>query len=300
MTNEITLFSRIARLPLRQRRAALRLWWHVEKARGHVPGFGLADTFARLLRLPMREALETDREAVFHDWLASLEWLSLVDRPLEEIRRDIDRVEIDDEALFARLASWDKPILLAPLHMGCYPLGLARLMNTHFRGRKMLILRGRDDREAETHVMRRISELGCEMRFLQVKEKSQFLGAVRYARDGAVIVSFIDLPASYGTPCDVSLFDQPARIALGIDAFARLADATIVPLAVTSGLKCDTVRVGHPFDVPDGSPQTRAMVARTFVKHITTTVADHPAQWHMWQRIEEFMVDETPPAAEVA
>ncbi len=48
--------------------------------------------------------------------------------------------------------------------------------------------------------MERITEFGMPVRFLTVTDRAGYLPAIRYARRGAVIVVFADLPPRYGKP----------------------------------------------------------------------------------------------------
>ena len=57
------------------------------------------------------------------------------------------------------------------------------------------------------------------------------------ARGGAVIVTFVDLPAQYGGPTNVDLFGQPATLGIGIDSLARVVGATVAPLCVSSSTR---------------------------------------------------------------
>jgi KDO2-lipid IV(A) lauroyltransferase len=289
MSADATTLARIARLPLPMRRAAVVGAVRAGLVLGRLQTFGAAPLLMSCLRLPQREALRLDRDMVVHDWLASMEWLALLSRSAPQLRRDIARVRVDDEDMLIRLAERGKPILFAPLHMGCYAFGFARIMERYFKGRRMLILRARDDREIETRVMQRVSETGCDMRFLKVADKRDYAKAIRFARAGAVIVSFVDLPASYGGPTDVELLGHPATIGMGVDSLARTCGATVVPVSVSSGIGGDTVHVGRPFEVVESGLHEQQRVARIVRRHIETSVAAHPAEWHMWTRFHEFL-----------
>lgn len=280
-----------ARLPLPIRRRAFKAVWPARRLRHGRPTLGLAPVFERTLRVSRAEARSLDAEALFSDRLVQLEWLSLLVRSHGAIRADMRRVAMPERRLIESIASGDKPVILAPMHMGCFALAFAAIIDTLFAGRRMLILRNREDRPVETAVMQRIREVGVDMRFLNVNRKQDFLKAIRFAREGAVIVSFIDLPGSYGAPFDTTLFGQPARIAMGIDQLARLTEATVVPLAITSTLAGDTIHVGQPFEVADSHPETRHRVAEGVRRHIERSILRAPEQWFMWPRLEEYLCE---------
>lgn len=278
-----------ARMPLYWRRRVLRTYWRTECISGRADRFGLAPVFRSVLRMPAGEAVRLDREIAYHDLIGAVEWASLLHRSRAEIYRDTDRTTIRDRAMLDRLARSRQPIILAPLHMGCFALPFARIMHDYFRDRSMLILRAREDLPQETTAMRRISEIGIDMRFLNVREKQNYVDAVKFARAGAVIVSFIDLPASYGGPASVKLFGYDARLAMGIGSLARLIEGTIVPLSVQSSMAGDVVEIGRPFQSLESGPDEKARVADLVRRHIETSVLAHPEQWHMWSRFAEFL-----------
>lgn len=284
----------VAGLPLRIRRGLLRASWRARRLSRTPPGFGLAPVFESLLRVPRAEAARLDGEAVYADRLQELEWLALLNRPHRDIAADLRRLRVAGRALFERAATGGKPVILAPIHMGCFVLPLAGLIHNTFRGRRMLILRAREDHPLETRVMERINEAGVEMRFLNVRDKQDYIDAIRFARTGSVIVSFLDLPASYGVAADTTLFGRPVRLGLGIDGLARLTEGTVIPLSVTSGVAGDELHASEPFEVADNAPETRRGVVDRVRRHIEASVLRAPEQWAMWPRLDEFLIDDAP------
>lgn len=281
--------ARLAGLPLTWRRRALRALVASRRLLGRDKGDGFAATFESVLRLPRREALRLSREAIHHDLASEIEWCAMHRRPIAAIRRDIDRVTVSDPAVMERVAATGRPVILAPLHMGAYVLGLAALTLRYFPGRPMLVLRQRDDMVLETEVMERLRETGADMRFLNVSKRADFLSAVRYAQKGAVIVTFCDLDPSYGAPAEMPMFGLPFRFAFGTDALARLTGATVVPVATTMDDHGDTVRLGQPFEVRGNAPEERAQVAAIMRRHIQGAIAARPEQWHLWPLLADYL-----------
>ncbi|QRE74012.1 hypothetical protein [Methylobacterium aquaticum] len=282
-------YARLASLPLAWRRRALRALVASRRLLGRDKGDGFAATFESVLRLPRREALRLSREAVHHDVAAEIEWCALHKRPIAAIQRDIDRVTVSDPAVMERVAAAGRPVILAPLHMGAYVLGLAALMLRYFPGRPMLILRQRDDMAMETEVIERLREVDVDVRFLTVGERSDFLSAVRFAQKGAVVVVFCDLDPSYGAPAEMPMFGLPFRFAFGTDTLARLTGATVVPVATTMDDHGDTVGLGQPFEVRGNAPEERAQVAGIMRRHIQAAIAGRPEQWHLWPMLADYL-----------
>lgn len=289
MMKRVVTSAAFATLPLYWRRRVVRTVWRTQCLTGRAARFGLAPLFRSVLRMPWTEAMRLDREVAYQDMIAAAEWATLLRRSRAAILRDTDRTVIRGRAVLEQLARTHQPIILAPLHMGCFAMPFARIMHDIFIDRSMLILRTRDDLPEDTAAMRRIAEIGIDMRFLNVREKQNYVDAVKFARAGAVIVNFVDLPASYGGPAPVELFGLPARLAMGIGSLARLTEATIVPVAVHSSMAGDVVEVGRPFQSLETGSDEKARVADLVRRHIETSVLAHPEQWHMWTRFGEFL-----------
>jgi phosphatidylinositol dimannoside acyltransferase len=283
------MLSDISRLPLRLRRRALRLWWRAVQLTGKTPALGVEEILKYVLHLSNSEATRIEQEIVYQDMIAMAEWAAILKRSRHGLERDFDAISFSDSGVLEQAARSGNPIIFAPIHMGCFVLPFAKIMVDHFAGRRMLILRAREDRPDETRAMQRVADFGIEMRFLNVNEKQKYLDAVRFAREGAVIVSFADLPASYGAPASVTLFGKPIRLAMGVVSLARLTDATVIPLAVHSSVDGDVVNIGHPFETYQKGPSEKARIASIMRRHIEDGIRETPEQWHMWPRFDEFL-----------
>ncbi|MFH6786132.1 MULTISPECIES: LpxL/LpxP family acyltransferase [Methylobacterium] len=282
-------YARLAGLPLSWRRRLLRLVLAGRGLAGRRDETGFTAAFETVLRLPRREALRLSRLATRHDIATEIEWCALHRRPMAAIRRDMDRVTVTTPEVLERVAAGGRPVILAPLHMGSYVLGLATLMLRYFPGRPMLVLRQRDDLVMETQVIERLRETGADVRFLNVSARADFLAALRYAQRGAVIVVFCDLAPAYGAPADMPMFGYPFRFAFGTDTMARLTGATVVPIATTMDDHGDTVSVGQPFEVRGPAPEERAQVAGLMRRHIQAAIAARPEQWHLWPSLADYL-----------
>jgi KDO2-lipid IV(A) lauroyltransferase len=293
MPNDLTILAGLARLSLPMRRRALRLIWSAGRLYRPQRVEGLRAVLQFAIRVSNAEGARLEAEIHFHDLMATLEWGAVLSRSKAALSRDLASIVIENESLLADLAATRKPIILAPLHMGCYALPFAKMMRDHFADRPMLILRAREDRVEETEAMRRISEIGVDMRFLNVADKQAYMDGVRFARAGAVIVTFVDLPASYGGAVSETLFGRPAQLAMGINSLARVTGADVVPLAVHSSITGDVVRLGRPFESFETGPAEKVRVAGLVRRHIEQSVLAAPEQWHMWARLDEFYAPAT-------
>lgn len=283
------LARRTAGLPLRMRRRILRAQFTLS---GFLRGFertGHARLFQRVLRQSSREACRLEREVVLHNLQTEAEWLALLVRSIPALKRDTRHIAVSDPAALERVAATGRPVILTPLHMGAYVLSLACLMVRFFPGRPLLVLRQRDDMPLETAVIERIREVGCEMRFHQVSDRVGFLEAVRFARNGAVVVNFCDLDPAYGAPAPMPVLGLETRFAFGTDTLARLTNALVVPIATTMEPEGDLVRVGPTFEVHTGAPEERARVAALVRTHIEASLRARPEQWHLWSVLQDYL-----------
>jgi lauroyl/myristoyl acyltransferase len=289
MISASEILSDISRLPLRVRRRALRLWWSAARGTGRLPDLGIDELLKYVLHLSNSEARRIGQEIVYQDMVASVEWSAVLRRSPQGFASDLGTASFSDPETIERASRGGNPVIFAPIHMGCFLLPLARIMLDHFSDRRMLILRAKEDNAEQTLAMQRLLDLGIEMRFLNVNEKQKYLDAIRFAKEGAVMVSFADLPASYGAPARLSLFGRPVQIAMGIAGLARLTEATVIPVAVRSSADGDVIHTGQPFQTYQKSPAEKTRVASIMRRHIEDSIRDAPEQWHMWPRFHEFL-----------
>ena len=281
----------LASLPLPYRRRLLRFGWRLSLPFRREVGFGLEPILEQRLRVGRAGAREIAVEHDFHDYLQQLEWLASTKRSVDAMVAESHRVRVSDHDLARRIADSGQSVILAPMHMGIFPLGISNMLWRYFRGRRLLVLRAREDHAINNLAMDRLKAVAGEIRILNTRNQAEFMDAMRYARQGAVVVSLIDLPRSYGVPAPVSLFGMPSGIALGLDSMARMLKAVVVPMAVHSHLDGDDIILGQPFEVAETNPAARAELAADLARQIEAFIRPQPAQWHMWTRIDEFYWD---------
>lgn len=293
------IFLNIARLPLRLRRILLWLLLEVATRFGWMPKSDISSIFSEILNLPGREASSEAKNFEYNDALSLLEWATFNFRTEPQFIRDTYKAVIFNEEPLRRLGQDEnRSIIFAPLHMGAYVLGMTNLIHRNFRGRRVLIVRNHDQNENDTGVLKRVKEMGCELRFMNIKDKASYVDCLRFARSRCIVICFVDLPETYGTAVDVELFRRPARLAMGIDTLARAINAPIVPLGIKSYMTRDEIRVGQPFEVGPPSEAERDRVTALITDHVQRTILETPSQWHMWPRISEYLVEPELPIAE--
>lgn len=287
-TAVLRLLASLSGLPLRIRRRLLRMGWRLSLLVRRDVGFGLEPFLGKHLRLGALEARHIAREHDFHDMLQILEWFSSGRRSKSGLIADSNFLRLNGADLIERLADSGESVILAPMHMGVYPIGISYVIWKYFPGRRVLVLRAREDDEENNAAMDRLREIASEVRILNTRNETEFMEAMRFARKGAVVISMIDLPETYGSPVETVLFGQAARIAFGMDAMARMLKAVVLPMTVRSGVSGDEIDFGQPFEVWKNTEEDRQLLAVQFGRQIEGFVALDPCQWHMWTRIVEF------------
>lgn len=288
MTTAMKTIEHLGRLPLAARRIALRTAWRASLPFRRDVGFGLEPFFEKRLRVGTEEARRLAREHDFHDLLLIMEWFASIRRSQAEMLADTRNTTVSDPDLPARLAATGDVVILAPLHMGVFPLGISHVLWHWFRGRRLLVLRAREDLEENNIAMDRLREIAGEFRILNTRDEADFVDAMRFARKGAVVVSLLDLPETYGSPAETRLFEETASIAMGLDAMARMLKGVVLPMTVCSRLTRDEIVFGRPFEVARTTADDRSELAMTIGRQIESFVKLAPEQWHMWTRLGEF------------
>lgn len=291
MSAVLHIVKLLGRMPLAARRRTLRALWRAALPFRPTIGFGLERAIEHYLKVGTKAARRIAREHDYHDNLLAMEWFASIQRSPRQIRRDVRRTRVSDPALVERIAQSGDTVILAPIHMGVFPAGIAYVVGTYFAGRRLLVLRAREDLAENNVAMDRLREIAGEFRILNTRVEADFVDAMRFARKGGVVVSLLDLPETYGLPADTTLFGEPAAIALGLDAMARMLKAVVVPMTVLSHQTRDEIVFGQPFEVSGASTEDRRALARTIGRQIELFVKLAPPQWHMWTRLLEFYPD---------
>ncbi|GJE19360.1 LpxL/LpxP family acyltransferase [Methylobacterium marchantiae] len=288
MTAVLQIIKLLGRLPLASRRRALRTLWRVALPFRADVGFGLERVVEKYLKIGAGPARRLALEHDYQDTLLVMEWYASISRNRQQLIDDCSGTRVSDPALVERIAASGDSVILAPIHMGIFPIGITYVFWKYFAGRRLLVLRAREDLPENNAAMDRLREVAGEFRILNTRNEADFIDAMRFARKGGVVVSLLDLPETYGSPADTTLFGEPAAIALGLDAMARMLKAVVLPMTVHSLPSRDEIVFGQPFEVSANSPEERRSLARAIGRQIEGFVAIAPEQWHMWTRLPEF------------
>jgi KDO2-lipid IV(A) lauroyltransferase len=278
----------LAQRPLRTRRLLLHLAFMAnELGHGH-KRLGLSMLFQSLLGAGLKEADRLERELLFQDKLHELELLALKLGTPAGLQADFKSVGVRDENLFQGLSRAQRPIVLAPLHMGVYPLALGGVLNRYFSQRNVVVLRARDDVAGQTTAIRRIVEFCPRLDIVNVNSPKDMRLLVGAHRANAVIICFIDLPRSYGAATEVPFYRAHIQVALGAVRIAQMMNGFIVPMGVLSGTWGDEVVTFSALELGFKDEQEVARAVDAVGRTIEKLISLDPVQWHMWPRIPEY------------
>jgi len=281
-----SFINKLASLPLASRRRFLKAYLDIPFL--HQRSLGATELIMDVLRMGRQEANAVDRQMFYQDALHTLEWLALARRSVPQLDADEQHVKIANPGVFERLSAEGGTVILAPFHMGTYPLGIASVLRRYFFNRPVLVIRAQEDLEMENLVIRRIENLTSGLMVIKHDDNLKLFEGVRHVANGGVIICFADLPATYGAPAEVELFGELSQIAFGLDGLARLTRGCVVPMGVISNMAGDTVVTGQPFEVGRKERNARSEVAKLIVDSLQEFINHDPSQWHMWFRLDEY------------
>ena len=282
----------LARLPIRTRRLFLRFLFEARMRLQRLrPCPHLLAAIRNVLQVTRGEAARIAREALYHDALFQMEWLALASRPIDGLLRDARFISSEQEEALAWLAE-QKCAVLATLHMGPYSLALAWLLHRYFRGRKIIILRAKDDNADEARALERLCALGVEAEFMSPHAPADFHRLLKQVRAGAILFALVDLPEAYGksSSSEAEFLWRTVRIANGVSDIAAICSAPMLLFRARACKDRDLIEVDSVFEVQrDADGASRQAAARRVGEFVSRSLLAAPAQWHMWPRFAEYL-----------
>lgn len=280
----------LARLPMRPRRRMLRCLFEayigVRRLR---PCPRSVAAIRPVLQVTRGEAARIAHEALYHGVLFQMEWLALASRPLEGLLRDARRVACDQEEALAWIAE-QKCAILATLHMGPYSLAFAWLLHRHLRGRRIVIIRSKDEDADQRRALERLRSLGVEAEFMSPHAPADFHRLLKLVRAGAVVIALVDLPQSYGKSSETEFLWRKVRIANGVSDIAAMCGAPVLLFRARTAGDRDLLEVDSVFEVRrDQDGASREAAARRIGEFVSRSLRAAPEQWHMWPRFAEYL-----------
>lgn len=285
-----SLVRRLSALPIRTRRRTLQLaiavLWVFTKRRADPR---LAAILRRVLSLPRASSVPMAKRVIYHSVLYQLECLAVINRTAKDLLRDGRFISSSSDCELKWVAQ-QRGAVLATMHFGPYPLGLAWLLHHYFQGKQVVIVKSNDSSPDEQRALMRLAELGVDTHVMAPESPKEFHRILKFVRNGGVAIIMVDLPPSYGKSSRADILSMPVRLADGAVDLAAICHVPMTLFRVRNvGLR-DVVEVEAVIDV-DRDDSASLLKAKSRVNRmITETVRDYPEQWHMWPLFDQYLL----------
>lgn len=277
----------LGRMSLRTRRSVL---WIVGRCaiRLRLLDIDAADVcrIAEALQLPAGEARRVARANAINLLLFALEGASLSVRSAAGLLRDGARIRCtNDEAL--EWVAEQPSAILAGLHTGAFPIALAWLLQRHFKGRDVVLLRAKRPDADEVRAFERLARFGVRARHVVLEDGDGMLDALRTLRRGGVLAMLVDMPPGDGRADAVEILWRPARIASGVAEISAMCSAPVMLFSTRSSPRGDVIEIDG-ITQADRHARGRSAIPARVASLLTRTLIARPEQWLFWRRLQEF------------
>ncbi len=189
-------------------------------------------------------------------------------------------------------AAWRRSIMtdrrsriMAVIHYGDYVHGLPRLACAEPPWRRRILLRlGQGSKNARANLREAYRQLGLvppEIRSVETVDALELRQLLR--RGHCTLTTFCDLPPRFGVPVRVPFLGATARFCSGPAQLAVSAGVPIIPVSVSPGRDCDTIRLGAGMDPAhwQGLAYDEAVEAITagLARHLERRLREAPQYW---------------------
>lgn len=176
--------------------------------------------------------------------------------------------------------------VFATIHMGDYMYAIGKILQRLDR-RRVLIVQHKDENEIEIAALRKIPDLGHELDVVRTTETSAAADIRQNLMQGAVIVTFFDLPKRFGNAEPVRFFGRDVWWVRGPAEYAALAESLLVPF-VSHEDNHDHIVALHPV-----IRATKDMEIGGLMSHLSGIaeqhIRSHPGQWLHWNLLPEML-----------
>ena len=215
----------------------------------------------------------------------ALDWAAFSKRSSSGLNRDLHRLRAIGDV---DASSNDDSVVLTGPHSGSLPMAIAWICHELYNGWPLVLIRTNDGDEEESATAARLPLLGVEATVLTLSKPSEYVAALRRARRRTVIVCLADLPPSNGKARVGDWLWHQVDLAGGVLELARVCRAGVLLFSAIAGRSCDTIHLkmlAAPADLMAGD---LAQLQGEIDRWISRAIADHPEQWHHWERVKDY------------
>ena len=202
-------------------------------------------------------------------------------------------VDLENAAeLDAYVAGRGCGVVVACMHYGGYLHGVIAVLST--LQRDVLILRRKAAGPFEASVMQNAATVDARVEFLSTNSRMAYRKVLQWLADGGVVLTFFDLPRTWGRCREVRVLGQPMCWVSGPVEAAYHGRAALAPCRfprLPSGrmTRCD---VGEILDFSDGHMERDTAVAlasQRLADFGSAAITADPPQWHNWPLVPEMV-----------
>lgn len=188
------------------------------------------------------------------------------------------------------LADVRKPLVLLTLHQADYLAGLLAVLRLIPQARDIHIIKLAEWTRIEEDAYQHFRRHGHHLTIHRLSERPA-KRIVRALRQGAILLTFVDVPREFGATVPVQMFGLPYQLTSGPLAMARLANGRVLPLF--THYEADGTRhvCSGPF-IHSKTAEGRQSVpdmAQLLARQIETNLRKHGYQWEMWPVLDNLL-----------
>jgi lauroyl/myristoyl acyltransferase len=194
---------------------------------------------------------------------------------------------------YQALADTRRPLVLLTIHQGDYLAGLLSVLAHIPIERNIHIIKYAEWSKKEERAYQHFRRFGHELVVHRLSERPA-KRIVRALKRQAVLLTFVDVPRSFGATTPVQMFGLPFQLTSGPLLLARLAGARILPLfSAYSDSNQPLVESGELLRTADfANPTKRApltQLAQQLADQLEANLRRHGTQWEMWPVLADLL-----------
>ena len=191
-----------------------------------------------------------------------------------------------DATCYRSLADSRRPLVVLTLHQGDYLAGLLSTLQLVPTQRDIHIIKLAESSKKEDEAYTHFRRFGHKLVVHRLSERPA-KSIVRALKRQAILLTFVDVPRSFGTTINVTMFGLPFQLTAGPIAMARLAGANLLPLFSYYNEEQQCVVRASPL-IPayatqrSAKPPSIQALAQQLAYAIESNLRLHSDQWEMW------------------
>lgn len=198
-----------------------------------------------------------------------------------------------DAQCYRALADTRRPLVVLTIHQGDYLAGLLSTLQLVPTQRNVHVIKLAEASRKEDAAYAHFRRFGHELIVHRLSERPA-KAIVRALKRQAILLTFVDVPRSFGTTTGVEMFGLPFQLTVGPIAMARLAGADLLPLFSSYNAAQQPIVRASPL-IPayaiqgQARPPSVALLAQQLANAIEINLRHCGEQWEMWPVLQDLL-----------